>query len=316
MTTDQQQAEQPARTRRGTATRRIFLAGVFAQAAIVVTGGLVRITGSGLGCTDWPTCNDDKLVVRPSDGFHGFVEFGNRLLTFVIGFVLIACVVAAWRMRPRRRPIVLLAALGFVGIPVQAALGGITVLTDLHPATVAAHFLVSMVLIFFAVATVARYDDEGDAPPVLRVRRELRIASTALVLVGAAVLVAGTVVTGSGPHSGDADEPARFGFDVRVVSWLHADLVLVFLGVLFAVLLGLRLTDAPRDVMRRAVVVLVVTLAQGAVGYVQYVTGVPEALVAAHLIGACVLWVSVLWFWFSTRSRGAVDRAVTPASAG
>ena len=285
----------------------MFVAGLVAQTGIVLTGGLVRVTGSGLGCDDWPTCNDDRLVVRPADGFHGFVEFGNRLLTFVIGFVLIACVIAAWRVRPRRRSLVLLAVAGFAGIPAQAVLGGITVWTDLHPATVAAHFLLSMVLIAIAVALIARHDDGADGPPVLRVRRELRLAGHALVTIAAIVLVLGTVVTGSGPHSGDADEPARFGFDVRAVSWLHADVVLLFVGVLVAILLGLRLTDAPADLMRRGLVVAAVTAGQGAIGYVQYVTGVPEALVAAHLLGACLLWISVLQLWFAMRSRTATS---------
>lgn len=288
--------------------RPIFVANVVAQAGIVVTGGLVRITGSGLGCPTWPKC-DQNLVVHPSAGIHGAIEFGNRLLTFVLAVVAIACIVVAWRLVPRRRSLVTLAVLTLAGIAVQAGLGGITVLTKLHPATVATHFLVSMVLIWIAVALVVRHRDPGDGPVELRVRREIRLAGHGLLVAGALVLVLGTVVTGSGPHSGDAEHPARFGFDVRSVSWLHADAVVLFVGVVLAIMLGLRLTSAPADVVRRSNVLLVVTLAQGAIGYVQYLTGVPEALVALHLVGACVLWVATLSLWFSMRTRGPVPTA-------
>jgi heme a synthase len=289
-------------------TRRIFWAGLITQTGIVVTGGLVRVTGSGLGCPTWPRCTDTSLapVRDQAEGIHGLIEFGNRLLTFVVAVALIACVVAAWRHRPRRTPLVVLAALGFGGILAQAVLGGITVLTDLHPATVAAHFLLSMALIAAALALLVRGDETGDGPPRPRVRPEIRILMRVVIGLTFVVLVLGTIVTGSGPHSGDAEDPARFGFDPRSVSWLHADGVLLLIGLLAALVFALHLTGAPRDVRIRSWVLVGVVLAQGLVGYVQYLTGLPEVLVALHLLGACLVWIFTLRLAYAMRERSAV----------
>ena len=296
----------------GPVTRRIFLAGIVAQVGIVVTGGLVRLTGSGLGCPTWPECVPGSYtpVREQPEGYHVYIEYGNRLLTFVVTLAVVACILAAWRHRPRRRPLVLLAAGQALGVVGQAVLGGITVLTDLHPATVAAHFLLSMVLVALAVALYERGNESGDAPPRPLVRPELRWLGRALAGLAVAVLVLGTVVTGSGPHSGDADEPARFGLDPKTMSWLHADVVLVFLGVTVSLLLALRLTDAPRRAVARAAVLLGVSLAQGAVGYVQYFTGLPEAVVALHMLGATLVWIATLRLLFALRAR---DRRQPPA---
>jgi cytochrome c oxidase assembly protein subunit 15 len=157
------------------------------------------------------------------------------------------------------------------------------------------------------VVLVDRDSDEGDGPPVPRVRPEIRVLGRVMVGLALVVLVLGTVVTGSGPHSGDADEPARFGFDPRSVSWLHADGVLLLVGVIVALLLALRLTDAPADLRRRAWFLAVVVLAQGAIGYVQYFTGLPEAIVAAHVLGACLVWVGTLRVYLDMRTRGPVE---------
>ena len=241
-------------TRRvGTLTRRLFIANIVAQSGIVVTGALVRLTGSGLGCPTWPDCAEGSLVpvARQAEGFHKFIEFGNRTLTFVLAVIVLACIVAAFRHTPRRRPLVLLALAGLVGVAAQAVLGGITVLTELNPYTVAAHLLVSMLLIAAAVALYERGTEDGDGPTRSLVRPELRWLAKALVALGAVVVVVGTVVTGSGPHSGDAEVVVRFGLDPRVVSWLHADLVIAFIGLTVALALGLRLTDAPRRAQRR-----------------------------------------------------------------
>jgi cytochrome c oxidase assembly protein subunit 15 len=289
----------------GTVTRRIFLAVIVAQIGITITGGLVRLTGSGLGCPTWPECTDGALapVREQVEGLHSYIEFGNRLLTFVVGLVVIASIVAAWRHRPRRMSLVLLAAAGLLGVVGQAVLGGITVLTGLHPATVAAHFLLSMVLV--AVATVLYYrgNESGDGPPSATVRPELFWLARGLLVLGAAVLTVGTIVTGSGPHSGDADTPARFGFDPRVVAWLHADLVILFIGLLAALLLAAHLTNAPGQVRTAAWWVLGVSLAQGLVGYVQFFTGLPEVLVALHLAGAGILWALIVRMVLTTRTR-------------
>ena len=173
-------------------------------------------------------------------------------------------------------------------------LGGFTVLLGLHPATVAAHFLVSMGLVAAAsYLWFARH--ESAAPPVPLVPPLVTRLAWVTTGVGGVVLLLGTLVTGSGPHSGDADEPARFGFDARTISWLHADVVMLFLGLVVATWLTARLTstDAVRGPGRAWLVVLVVSLAQGVVGYVQYVTDLPEALVVAHMLGATLLVVAL-----------------------
>lgn len=239
---------------------------------------------------------------RDAESYHPFVEFGNRTLTGLVSVVAVACVIAAWRFQPRRQPLVKLAVAVLVGVGVQAVLGGITVLTDLHPITVAAHFLVSMTLIGLATALYER-SGEGDLPPVLLVRHELRALGYALLATAAAVLAAGTVVTGSGPHSGDAQDVARFGFDPRTVSWIHADLVWLFLGLLAGMIFALRATGAPGRARRRAQAVLAVALAQGAIGYFQYWTDLPVAAVALHMLGASLLVVSVVRLVFALRSR-------------
>ncbi len=277
--------------------------------AIVFTGGLVRLTGSGLGCPTWPQCvagSYTPVAIQPQ-GFHKEIEFTNRLLTFVLTVAILACLVAAWRMVPRRRPLVLLAGCGLLGIVVQAVLGGITVRTGLNPASVALHFLVSMPLIAAATILYERSGDAGDGPVRWLVRPELRWLSTALTAVAGVVIVLGTLVTGTGPHSGDADHEVRFGFNPQQITWLHSDVVLVFLGLVVALVFAVRLTDAPPAVRRRAWWVLGITLAQGAIGYTQYFTGVPWALVAVHIAGATVLWVTVLRLRFSMRARAAVQ---------
>ncbi len=287
------------------ATRRVFAAGVVAQMGIVVTGGLVRLTGSGLGCPTWPQCIGGSLipVKNQPQSFHKYIEFGNRMLTFVVVVVVLACVLAAWQQVPRRRPLVLLAGGGVVGVFAQAVLGGLTVLTKLNPFLVASHFLLSMALIAVAVALYDRSGDEGDGTSVPLVRKEIGWLVRALVAVGLLVIALGTLVTGSGPHSGDADHPARTGLVVSQIAWAHADAVTLFCGLVIATLVALRLTSAPAPAGPRVLVVLAVTVAQGALGYIQYFTGVPWVLVAFHVLGATVLWVSVLRVAYAIRSR-------------
>ncbi|MET0741237.1 MAG: COX15/CtaA family protein [Candidatus Nanopelagicales bacterium] len=301
----------------GPVARRIFWANLVTQTAIVITGGLVRLTGSGLGCPSWPECSPGSYtpVREQPEGYHVYIEFGNRLLTFLVTAVAVATFVVAWRMVPRRRPLILLASAGLLGVFGQAVLGGITVLTDLHPATVAAHLLLSMVLIAAAVALVERSAEPGDGPARTLVRPEVRWLGRALPVVAAVVLVLGTIVTGSGPHSGDADDPARFGLDPRTVSWLHADVVIVFVGLVLAMVLALRLTDAPARTRRRSLELLGVTLAQGLVGYTQYFTHLPELLVAVHLLGACLVWIATWRLLYALRVRDAGGDAAQGSAA-
>lgn len=286
----------------GAWTRRLLVLNVIAQVGIVVTGGLVRLTGSGLGCPTWPQCVPGSYtpVVEQAEGFHKYIEFGNRTLTGVVGLTALLALVAAWRLgRPKLRPLAVL-PLALVGL--QGLIGGWTVLTGLDPATVALHFVVSVVLISVSVLLLLRAE-EGDGPPVPLVPPLLRRLAWLLAVVGAAVIVLGTLVTGSGPHSGDADEPARFALDPRTMSWLHADLVLLFTGLLVGVLVGLALVGAPATARRRGWWVLGVTLAQGAIGYVQYATDLPEVLVLLHMLGASLLTVTLTALLVSLRRR-------------
>jgi cytochrome c oxidase assembly protein subunit 15 len=271
----------------------VLVANVVAQVGIVVTGGLVRLTGSGLGCPTWPQCAPGSYTptVEQAEGFHKFIEFGNRLLTFVLAVVAIAAVYAAVR-HLRRRHLIVAAGAVLLGVVLQAVIGGITVLTGLHPITVSLHFMVSAALIAAAsYLWFARREPALPRNPVVpRVVTGLAWATAAVAVV---VLTLGTIVTGSGPHSGDAETPARYGFDPRAASWLHADSVMLFVGLVVGMWIAVRLSArAPGAVTAWRDVVLV-TLAQGLVGYVQYFSGLPEVLVLAHMFGASVLVVAM-----------------------
>jgi cytochrome c oxidase assembly protein subunit 15 len=207
--------------------RRLALASLVANVGIVITGGAVRLTGSGLGCPTWPRCTDASYVPTAEMGLHGAIEFGNRMLTGAVGLLAAACVVAALVIRPRQRAHVVLSLAVLAGIPAQAVLGGITVLTDLNPWWVGGHFLLSMVVIALAYAL---YVSTGPSPAGAPLARPLRQLVGLVAVTSAAVLVAGTVVTGSGPHAGDADA-RRTGIDPAVVAQLHADLVALLVGL-------------------------------------------------------------------------------------
>jgi len=282
---------------------RVLLVNLILEIGIVVTGGLVRLTGSGLGCPTWPQCVPGSFIPVPhqEQGFHKLIEFGNRTLTSVVGIAALLVIVAIWRWAPNRRPLRRISVLPLLGVLLQAVLGGITVLTGLNPALVAAHFLASMVLVSLSAYLLYRVG-EGDDVPVALVRPEIRSAAWVTAGLGAVVLILGTVVTGSGPHSGDAATP-RFGFDPRTISWLHADTVMLFAGLVVAVLLAVHLTASdprPRKVWHA---VLGVTVLQGLIGYAQYLTGLPEALVLVHMLGASLLTVSLTYGVLSLRRR-------------
>ncbi len=281
----------------------VLLANLVAQVGIVVTGGLVRLTGSGLGCPTWPRCTADSITptVEQAEGFHKYIEFGNRTLTGVLAVLALATVVLVWRSAPRRAMKVAAAGV-LAGVVAQALLGGLTVLLGLHPATVAAHFLLSMVLVVAASYLWFARAEAAVPPRPLAPDLVVRLGWVTCA-VGAVVLALGTVVTGSGPHSGDADTPARFGFDPRTISWLHADVVMLFLGLVVATWLAARLTAEATSAPRAWLVVLGVTLAQGVIGYVQYVTALPEALVLAHMLGASLLVVALTAGMLALRSR-------------
>jgi heme a synthase len=266
------------------AVSRVALVNLVANIAIVVTGGAVRLTGSGLGCPTWPRCTAGSFVPTPELAGHGVIEFGNRLVTFLLAAIAVATVVVVWRSA--RRDLRPLALMSLLGIPAQAALGGVTVLTGLNPWTVAAHFLVSMLLVAVATTLWLRSREPGVGQPL--VRRPLLLLVTGIAAVTAVVLVLGTVVTGSGPHSGDP-KAGRTGFDPELVSQLHADVVFLLLGLTVALLVALYATDSPDRLRRAARDLLIVQLAQGVIGYVQYFTDLPIVLVLLHMLGAALI---------------------------
>jgi cytochrome c oxidase assembly protein subunit 15 len=266
---------------------------VFLQSALIVTGGSVRLTGSGLGCPTWPECTPGSYVpvANQAEGqLHAWIEFGNRLLTFVLLICALAVVTFSVRVSKNaanKERVRSLAALQILGIFGQGMLGGVTVLTDLHPLTVAAHFLLSILLIAGAISL--RYELIGT--PVEKTTGLISFLMPIFVWLTFLVLVAGTIVTGSGPHAGD-EKAQRFGFDPQVVSWLHADLVIALI-VLAVMLLLIAHQSGMSLLVRRIGIFLLIAFAQGVIGYIQYFTGLPEALVAAHLIGSTLVWGSV-----------------------
>lgn len=297
--------------------RGIFIANLVAQAAIIVTGAVVRLTGSGLGCPTWPECVEGSYVpvARQAQAWHKYVEFGNRTLTFILGVIAIATLVAglAFALQRRRRglrqrpAITWLSAVPLLGTIAQAVLGGITVLTGLNPATVGMHFSLSMILVAAAVALVVRSRDAGDSPVTFTTSGPVRAYAWTLLGVTAVVVLLGVITTGSGPHSGDAKSELRFPFDPRIVSWLHADVVLLFTGLLIGFLVLVHLVPVARSTRTVAWAILAIALIQAAIGYTQYFAGLPIAEVAVHVTGAVVLWTAVLFLPGSLRTRGMIS---------
>lgn len=274
-----------------TRVRRLAVASLVGQTMLVVTGGAVRLTASGLGCPTWPRCTDTSLVNTPEMGIHGFIEFGNRLLTFALAAVAVLMLVYLWNLRKERRDLFLLALGLLASIPAQAVIGGITVLTNLNPWVVGLHFLVSMALVVIATLLVNRaFGRTGrfatHALPA--VPGVLRPVSAAVALFSALSVILGVVVTGAGPHAGDADAP-RNGLDWDLFSHIHAvPAYLITAGTLFALVLVLvhRITGPYRTA---ALMLLAVTLLQAVIGFTQYYNGIPALLVGAHMLGAALL---------------------------
>jgi cytochrome c oxidase assembly protein subunit 15 len=280
--------------------RPAAVASLVANILIVVTGGVVRLTGSGLGCPTWPRCTDESFVPHRALGVHSAIEFGNRMMTFVVAAVAIATFVLA--LRYGRTAVVRLSFLLALGVPAQAVIGGVTVLTDLNPWIVSFHLLVSLAMVGLAVVLIRRLD-EGDGPARLLVPPGVAGTARAVFLVGWAVLYVGTVVTGSGPHAGDAEAP-RNDLDPRSLTQLHTDLVFLLLGLTVAVVLVVARSSAPPLVRRAAGMLLAVELAQGLIGFVQYFTDLPVVLVAFHLLGAALVSAAMTWLLVGTRERG------------
>ena len=290
-------------------------AAVIANGMIAVSGATVRVTGSGLGCPTWPECHPGSLIpVSRADlsAIHQAIEFSNRMLSGLVLIASFGLFLLLWRARPRRPSLLRLAVVLPAGVAFQAVWGGITVLTGLAWWTVAPHMLVSLVLLFVAIAVLVRLD-ETDDPPVPVIPRPLQVLTWATVLVLGALCVAGTLVTAAGPHGGD-DATPRLDLPVRALAQLHADLMFGYLGLLVAMTVGYLAVRAPRRLMVRACVLIAVTAGQGLIGLVQYATGVPEALVVAHVLGATLLVAAAAAVAMATRVRGP-HRRTTDSTA-
>jgi heme A synthase len=302
------------------AMRRVALAGVITSAGIIATGAAVRLSESGLGCPDWPQCTRSSLVAAHSRGdpmFHTWIEFGNRMVTVAITLIAVGVFIAAWRFRPggRRRPdLVWLAAAQPAGILAQAVLGGIVVLTKLNPAAVALHFLASIAVLAAAVTLHVRCT-EGTGPARPLARADLRLLSYALLAAVAAMLAAGTVVTGTGPLAGAGAVP-RFHLSLAGVTQFHADIGWLLGGLAIALAAGLQLTSAPARAARLGWVLLGLIALQGAIGYTQYFTGLPAGLVWFHVCGSTLIWIAALRLVFALRDRGPVVAPAGPPPAG
>lgn len=277
---------------------------------IVVTGGVVRLTSSGLGCPTWPRCTEESFVPHGELGLHGVIEFGNRMVTFVLAAVAVATFLAAWRHG--RRSVVRLAFVLGLGVPAQAVIGGITVLTDLNPWVVAFHLLVSLAMIGVSVLLLRRLR-EGDGPAVATVPPGVVWLVRSTFVAGWLVLYLGTVVTGSGPHAGDLDAP-RNGLDPAAWSQVHTDAVFLLLGLTVGSLFALRAVHAPARALRAAAVLLGLELAQGLVGFVQYFTGLPVVLVGLHLLGSALVSAALAWLLVGVRDRPTTGPAGTSAT--
>ncbi|HVM07133.1 MAG TPA: COX15/CtaA family protein [Acidimicrobiales bacterium] len=273
---------------------RVTLVALIALAAIVVTGAGVRLTGSGLGCPDWPTCAEGRLVA-PLE-YHAMVEFLNRTVTGLVSLAVMLAVLGSLIRRPRRRDLTWL-SLGLVaGVLGQIVLGGLVVLFHLWPPLVMGHFVLSMILLLNAAVLHHRASQPDGAVMTLAVAPEHASIGRVLVVAASIVILLGTVVTGSGPHAGshDGELVERLPFELETVARLHGISVLIFLGLTLFLLRSLRASGAAPIVLRRATALLVVIVAQGAIGYSQYFLGVPAGLVALHIAGSIAVWLATL----------------------
>lgn len=282
--------------------RPLAWATLVANCVLVVTGGAVRLTSSGLGCPTWPRCHGGDFTPRHAWSVHSAIEFGNRTLTFVLVAIAVATLVAAWQSGRRDlRTIALAIALG---IPAQAVIGGITVKTDLNPWVVSLHLVASLVIIALSVLFLRRLD----GPMPAYAGGPLAMLASLNSAVGWVVLYLGTAVTGSGPHAGDAKAP-RNGLDPLQISQVHADLVFLFVGLTVAMVLLLPATGVSAEAARAARVLLGLQVAQGALGFVQYFTGLPVVLVGLHMLGAALITAAMTWLLLAVRERPATATA-------
>jgi cytochrome c oxidase assembly protein subunit 15 len=278
----------------------VTLFALVALCVIIVSGGAVRLTGSGLGCPDWPHC-DSTVAVDELDA-HAWIEFGNRLFTGLVSVAVIAAVLGSLVREPRRRDLTWLSIGLVAGVVAQILLGAIVVRTDLVPAAVSAHFLVSMALVWNAVV-LHRRAGEPEGAARLRVPIAIRDLARAAVAVAVVVLFTGTLVTGAGPHSGDPGEIERLTIDVRDVARVHGTAVVTLVVLSLILVAELHRRRAPLRVRRRGLLLLGALVVQAGIGYTQYFTGVPVILVGAHILGAVLVWVAILELYLGLFTR-------------
>ncbi|SDF05075.1 COX15/CtaA family protein [Pseudonocardia oroxyli] len=300
--------------------RRLAILSLIGQAGIMVTGAVVRVTGSGLGCPTWPNCFPGSLVPEPHPEIAPLVqwiEFGNRLLSIFLVIVAGITFLAALNTRPRRTRLTLLALAMPLGVVAQAVIGGFTVLAGLAWWSVMPHFLASTVLVWLAVELV---DEARAGGAVTRVvPRPVRTLGAVSTVVLGGLLVAGTLVTAAGPHAGDANTP-RLDVPVTLLAQLHADLLFAYLGLVVGLGFALWAVHAPARLKRRFALLVAIVLAQGALGGIQYALGVPELLVALHVLGAALTTAAAAGVWAATSERAPAPQTTpveprTPAHA-
>lgn len=299
--------------------RIIAFAVILSQAGISVTGAVVRVTASGLGCPTWPQCFPGSFTpvgVSEVPVIHQTVEFGNRLLTFAVTLCAALIVLAVVRAR-RRREVLVYAWLMPGGTVVQAIIGGITVRTGLLWWTVAVHLLASMVMVWLAVVLFAKIGEPDDGIDTVQVPAPLRWLTALSGVALAGVLIAGTLVTAAGPHAGDKsiERPvARLEVEIVTLVHLHSQLLVGYLALLIGLAFGLFAVGITPAIRTRLFVLLGVVVSQSLVGVIQYFTDVPAALVAIHVGGAAASTAATAALWASLRIRETVD-APAPVAA-
>lgn len=266
------------------------LVNLIAQSGIIVTGAIVRLTGSGLGCPTWPNCAPGSLVPVASqvEGFHKYIEFGNRLLTFVVLLASVAVLLIA--VFSKNKKIIIWSTLPLIGTLLQAVLGGITVLTGLNPFTVMFHFLLSIILV--AISTII-YKFWSISKPVKISSKLIKNYIKFFSLIGFIVIVLGTITTGSGPHSGD-EIAARFNIDTRIIAWIHADSVLLFIGLLIGLIILSHTNQELKSLSKNLNTLFILCIVQGVIGYTQWFTNLPWVLVGFHVLGSVLIWINLM----------------------
>lgn len=288
--------------------RPAIVANLIGQIVIVLSGGLVRLTGSGLGCSTWPQCEPGYFTPQFHEAIsiHPYIEFGNRMVSIVLVVIAVVVALLVWTARNRSMKLRIWGLVPMFGVVVQAVIGGITVLIELHPAIVGGHLLLSMALIALSAYLLVRWN-EGDGVAVIVVSAAGKFWTRLVGLLTIPILVLGVIVTGTGPHSGDTTAGYRFGFDPVFITRLHSLAVWLFLiALVVAAVVLLRRPPVPMNLRRALATMFALTIVQGFVGYVQYFNDLPIALVTIHMLLAAVFAAAATWFVLTIRVRPAL----------